>query len=522
MKISKLFLIASTSMAFMTPALAQTTTSGLPAVSNPLPTDVFSGFPAAGGIGTARKYTASQIMNLGAQSDTFFGSGRPWCDVQAEGATGDGSDDDTQYFNKCVTILSGLGGGTVFMPPAKNGQYCIKTSGGVVVNAPYINFAGAAKSAGVMSSCHVETTVLTLNAHDDEFRHIIIYGKGSNNDTTTFGAVNPALVLGSNCIDCYGTDWEVYGGAPPILYQSGEADLIWGRADNSYGTALLVTRGVSPSQIAGGWLIRLKLDPEWPVCVPSYPTAIVSWSAGVPIARCSIVKTQGYFIQASQAGTTGSVAPTLKNYGIGINDGSVVWQLASPVQFSALQVDSNSLEIYADTLDLTGAGMAGFEMTNSVSGGSAPILFRCVECLASQEYQAAFWARAGTRLYLTAPEANCIESGCSSIYYSDSFGGQSNIMGGESNGSGYGVFIGVGQNYSVMGMSQIGNGTADYIGSAAAYVSIMGNNIQNSTNGIATQPGATHYNIIGNTCNNVTNPISDAAGASSSTVLPCN
>jgi hypothetical protein len=49
--------------------------------------------------------------------DQLFGSGRPWCDLLANGAVGNSATVDTAAFNACLTKLVALGGGIMFVPP---------------------------------------------------------------------------------------------------------------------------------------------------------------------------------------------------------------------------------------------------------------------------------------------------------------------------------------------------------------------------------------------------------------------
>lgn len=84
--------------------------------------------------------------------DVRFGDGRPWCDIMARGAVGNSATVDTAAVNACITTLSALGGGIMFIPPNTN-CYLINAINGTTANSITIQGVGN-------SSC------LTINSID--------------------------------------------------------------------------------------------------------------------------------------------------------------------------------------------------------------------------------------------------------------------------------------------------------------------------------------------------------------------
>ena len=89
-------------------------------------------------------------------ADNYFGSGRPWCDVRAKGALGNGSADDTAAINSCITTLSG--GGVLYLPP---GNYKITST--ITVGTQGILFKGAGYQASQITTSG-DFTALIFNA----------------------------------------------------------------------------------------------------------------------------------------------------------------------------------------------------------------------------------------------------------------------------------------------------------------------------------------------------------------------
>ncbi|HEV8421414.1 MAG TPA: glycosyl hydrolase family 28-related protein [Actinomycetota bacterium] len=78
--------------------------------------------------------------------DNFFGSGRPWCDVRAFGATGDGSADDTQAVQSAIDSV-GSRGGLILFP-----QGVYRVSAPLVVSSDFVTLRGIGRGSEVFAA----------------------------------------------------------------------------------------------------------------------------------------------------------------------------------------------------------------------------------------------------------------------------------------------------------------------------------------------------------------------------------
>lgn len=69
--------------------------------------------------GTAGNTVQDQAAVVTTQNASF-GSGKPWCDMAAQGAVGASATVDTAAFNACLSLLSPLNGGIIFVTPNTN------------------------------------------------------------------------------------------------------------------------------------------------------------------------------------------------------------------------------------------------------------------------------------------------------------------------------------------------------------------------------------------------------------------
>ena len=110
-------------------------------------------------------------------------SGRPWRDVGAKGAVGDGVTDYTAAFTACLTqilITKGYGAGIIYVPPSAS-VYClfsgITISSGTTVHG--IILMGSSVAGTLLSACRHNTVVVTLNDQWAQVRQMTVYGFGS-------------------------------------------------------------------------------------------------------------------------------------------------------------------------------------------------------------------------------------------------------------------------------------------------------------------------------------------------------
>ena len=90
--------------------------------------------------GTGAVSSTTPVSTVGAvawQGDQYFRSGRPWVDVRAYGAAGDGVTDDGAAIASAISAINTLGGGTLFFPP---GTYFVNSN--VVTSAGSFGHCG--------------------------------------------------------------------------------------------------------------------------------------------------------------------------------------------------------------------------------------------------------------------------------------------------------------------------------------------------------------------------------------------
>ena len=433
--------------------------------------------------------------------DNYFGSGRPWVDVRALGATGNGSTNDTAAVNSAITLLNtlaGAGGGVLYFPP---GVYCLNA--GVTVTGVNVIVQGA--GASVLSACGSNVTPLTLNSQYNQIRDITILGFNS------VSATAPALTLGSGCISCFAHTVFVNFGTG-ILNNATDSVLEQITAYYSYGSSVVKTAG------AGFWLKRAKIDQLYPQgTAPAQGTTFAARANDTVYTAGTVVSLSGFYIQAMVGGTSAGSPPALQTYGVNFTDGGVTWQLLAPTTYYGLQMDTATPVMLVFNSDFTGPFQAGIAMLNSASGVNPSQLF-VDQTTFGQNFLAGIYANAGNGLVVSSSQfTNCIFTNCMGVDLTATWNGDTTI----SNNLIYGNVIGIG----------IGGGTNTAITSNQVYgasnvaINVSGNvndfNIVGNIAGasaawganfrcISVQPGTSNnYNISGNNC----------AGATGSTVL---
>lgn len=461
---------------------------------------------------TTGKIIKDSLIQSTGNGGAYFKDGYPWADVRAYGAVGDCTASDSAAFQAAYDAMVALNGSTVYIP---SGFYCFDVK--VTANSTGVNFLGSGLSFPVISANGNDITLFDLSNGTTNLTSLQLIGKGANSDAGTFGATQPTVILGSNCIKCNFTDVTITGGAPPISWTSSEAYLTRVDITQSYSSALVyIGNG------GGGWINRAKLDSNWVTGAPAYGTAFNAWAATTVYATGVVVSRSGYYIQALTGGTSGGSAPTLRNYGLPITDGSVTWKLLSPVTFYALQMDTGASEIYGLQIDMTGPAVAGFAMTNTLSG-TAPQYFKCDQCIVGQTYDYGILANNGSNLYLTdMTVGNCIHTNCKGILFNTTWTGNSSIAGGQiSTGSSIGISV-AGGSYNIVQGVNLNNNTIAGISAEAGVSNFVwnGNTSYNNTLGFQVKTGVSdYYNIVSNICGSFGSCISDQGTGTHKNIL---
>lgn len=292
-----------------------------------------------GGATNPTDLTVAQIMTMlsaasTANSNTFladqyFKSGRPWIDVRAYGAVGDSVTNDYTAFNNALSALTSLGGGILYVP---QGTYKLGT--GITVGSNN-RLIGSGINSTILTSGNADITVVTVSGSRSGLENVWVLGKGTNGDTGTFGATQNALVVtGTECVI---RDVATWGGNTALSVTASDSIFYNVNASVAYGAALVATQG-------SNWYYRCKFD-HATTAVVSVSTQPYSARANTTAYTVGQVRTSGgYALICKTAGTSGGGSPTLKNYGLNITDGTVVWELLMPASFVAFLAGAGSLE----------------------------------------------------------------------------------------------------------------------------------------------------------------------------------
>lgn len=282
-----------------------------------------------------------------------------FADVKQFGAVGDGVTDDTTAFlnaNASLTI-----GGILEVPP---GVYLVSQTINLINNT---TLRGAGRTASYIFT-RSDITVIGLSALSQcNMENICIFGKGAfvnTPDTGTFGASNPAVLTQSS--GGYMTNCTIQGGSFPLCITDA-ADAVFTNVDCSfgYGAGNVVLTG-----IAQNWYIRCKWDHDPQIGIaPTNAAPYPAWASATVYTVGHIVASGGYLILCSVAGTSGGVAPTLKNYGATITDGATVrWRLVAPSSYTGVTINDNAGENHFYQVDLSGFFSFSAFINTSASG----------------------------------------------------------------------------------------------------------------------------------------------------------
>jgi len=441
--------------------------------------------------------------------DQYFKSGRPWVDVRAYGAVGDGVTDDTAAIQNAINAAEAIPfGGAVYVPA---GNYCIKT-GPVVLNSAGDVLMGASRGV-VLSACGTDNTLVKLTNGNQSLLNFTLFGKGYFGDTSSFGANNPVVLIqgtGGGCAQCLLDNLDIQGGSSGISISpstnNGEFYIYRSYVSYAYGSAIIYTSN------ADGWLSRVKIDQNWPVSVPAMGATLNAWAANTSYSAGTVVILSGYMIQCKTAGTSGASSPSLKNYGNNITDGTAVWVLAGNSTGAALQIDTGSNEIYGTDIDMTGATAFSVYMSNSRSG-AAPAYFRCVNCVAGQTSTNTYYFANGHDVYLINNEVGGGFNGGSAAVFNSSFTGNSTIHGGFfGGGSAYGIVYASGSKYIVTGT--LVQATSIGVTVQTSNVNVSNDNISGgAATGISISNSLSYIYVSGNICGgNVTTCVNSPTG----------
>lgn len=307
----------------------------------------------AAGAGADPAWAGFLQSGTGATTRTWNAKAADFVSVKDFGAVGNSTTDDTTAVQNAINSLASTNGGVVFFPP---GTY--KLTGGITVSTA-CRLVGSGRGNTVLTSGGADVTVITLNGGGASIEHMLVMGKGNTGDT--FGATHPTINTGAGWVDGLIFDVEVLFGSSCITIGGSDSILMDVKALNGYAALC------SNDSPGGCWFIRCKFDQSWPTITPpsGMASAIPAWASGTVYAANKIVTVSGFVLQCKTAGTSGGVAPTLKNYFLDIADGTVTWQLACPTNFSGMIITGTGQ--HALTMcDFTGCFVNGMVVAGAV------------------------------------------------------------------------------------------------------------------------------------------------------------
>lgn len=444
----------------------------------------------------------------------YFKSGSPWIDVKAYGALGDGITDDTTAVQNAINAIQTLQGGIVYFPL---GNYCLKS--GVTVGTSYVRLVGES-NAVELQTCGANATTIYMNAGRDSIENLTVSGPGFVSGSSPTGS---AILLDTGCVGCWLYNDYVVGGRFALDLNGNDILVLNVLANSSYGSAVVFV------QNAGMWFERDKFNQAYPAGVPAFNTTINNWAASTAYTTGVIVSTQGYNIQCTHGGTSGSSAPTLQNYGVNILEGTggLTWQLIGATTYFGVQLDTGALNNSFLQSDFEGTYTAAFSLTNSASG-TPPRHTKISDSIFGNAYEEDILAGNGSDLTVQGSTFYPpFVSGGIELFLNNAWAGDASIIGNTFVGGGsYDILDSAGINMIVDGNKIFGASTACIqVSAGVAEFVVSSNNMGASTNygtcanAMIVATGASeYYNIVNNIIRGATNGITDGGTGTNKTI----
>lgn len=314
--------------------------------------------------------TAANVWtgNLQTNASAYFKNGKPWSDVIACGAVGNGvggatATANTNAFDACVTIIQALGGGDVFVPP---GTYCVKpNSGSFALNYTGINnlrlICAGPQGACAINACTgdgTNFTVIRMNGGKNALVNMTVNGA---NPAAGVAPTGDGVLFDTSCTECYTENSKFLGGNHAFVASAADIWLKDVNMDSSYGSSLLNVNGAVH-------MVRGKLDQAWPCTEWAVGASISAWAATTAYSTNAFVSRLGYIFQACNGvggggGTSGGTGPVVTTYGTNITDGTVTWRLVAPSTYAALEFTGGGASSFVD-VDMTGPYLNGVAFTS--------------------------------------------------------------------------------------------------------------------------------------------------------------
>ncbi|WP_316188332.1 MULTISPECIES: hypothetical protein [unclassified Bradyrhizobium] len=380
--------------------------------------------------------------------------------VEWWGTKADGSTNDTTAFQQAINDCNANFVGTL---------KCVGQNYSVIgglVNSGSVKIAGCGYGAAAttIQAWHTDVTVLTITGSGGGLENLSIFAKGTNNDTGTFGATHNSVVISGN--ENTFANLYIWGGLG--LYCIGTDNVFMGNIDVS------LSYGVGNLTIAGAdWYTRVKIDSAPAAASPTDTPPFAAWVGSTPYTVGKTRVISGYICVCTQAGTSGASAPTLKNFGIDIVDGTAKWQLLGKQGLAGVYIGGAAGENLFMGCDFTGAG---YEYGAFIDATAGYVTFdNCVVAAPMQVNHASGFVVRGCRLG-------------GNITVNSGYTGMTTITDNQAVGT-WGITIGAGAATKIA--DNILNGGLIQILGSTDYYSVMGN-VKCSVSATAT---GTHFSV---------------------------
>lgn len=282
-------------------------------------------------------------------------------------AVGNNIADDTAAIQAAINYAAALPSGLSTVVYIPTGQYYVP--GGLTIPSS-VSVIGDGQNSTYLVGWHTDVAVVNLTGTKCRLENLYIAGKGINQDPGVFGATYATLTVAGvgNSIN----NVKAEGGYYPCVVSGTDNIFIDCVFTGAYGPANLHVTGAS-------WFIRCSVDHgESGVTVTTgrpYP----AWATGTPYVIGEAVTTGGYVLVCKKAGTShATTAPTLKNYGVTITDGTAEWLLEIKASAAGVLLDGGALENHFSA----GCDFSG-NFTDSIKCNANGIILVCSDGVCS-------------------------------------------------------------------------------------------------------------------------------------------
>jgi hypothetical protein len=467
--------------------------------------------------------TTNMAGNLTWAGNQQFANAKPWCDMKANGAGGTGSATDTAWAT-CLANLGAAGGVIHFSP----GTYCTATGLVTTSAIDYIIF-GDGQNIVALSACGNNVTPLTLNGGGTGYivlKDMTIAGYGVGTDTVA--SINKATLQLSQCTNCRVENVTAEFGLYAIeVLDTGDCKFDKVFATLSYNSNVF-NHSDSNSFLSGCWYERVQAD-QTSGTNNSYgsigASSVANWAATTAYTLNTVVLVNNggktYYIQCSQAGTSGGSAPTVKPYNTTIVDGSAHWLLLATNPDYGFNFEGGSNQSFIHWADIDGPYTTALIVQDTNGITQVPTLTTISDSNIGGALTNNVLLTAGNELSIANSSiGNCFVTNCVGVHVGAGWGSGLRIVGNVIFGGSFGVDLDGGSSgtlrfNAVISGNEFYGFNVDALVAGRATDFIFSNNICGASSaygGVNAQCWSislsSSYNIIGNNTHGSTSPSS--------------